>query len=179
MRSGPNRIWAWLGAPLILVLWLLAAPLAAQEVALVHLIEDDVRHAVQHGVADAALAGGSEACITLGTWKAWEALRVLSPEPCSPFSLGRKGMTLGELCQDGPLHARDALTTILRVTQAVEHAHGQARACTRTRRHESSTRHVRASSFSASGSSFSAVHPKPSTVVINCLNFASKFGYQV
>ncbi len=51
---------------------------------------------VQHGVADAALAGGSEACITLGTWKAWEALRVLSPEPCSPFSLGRRGMTLGE-----------------------------------------------------------------------------------
>ena len=51
---------------------------------------------VQHGVADAALAGGSEACITLGTWKAWEALRVLSPEPCCPFSLGRKGMTLGE-----------------------------------------------------------------------------------
>ena len=51
---------------------------------------------VQHGVADAALAGGSDACITLGPWKAWEALRVLSPEPCCPFSLGRKGMTLGE-----------------------------------------------------------------------------------
>ena len=51
---------------------------------------------IQYGVADAALAGGSEACITFGTWKAWEALRVLSPDPCSPFSLGRKGMTLGE-----------------------------------------------------------------------------------
>ncbi|MCK6450346.1 MAG: beta-ketoacyl-[acyl-carrier-protein] synthase family protein [Alphaproteobacteria bacterium] len=51
---------------------------------------------VKTGRARAALAGGSEACITLGTMKAWEALRVLAPDTCRPFSGGRKGMVLGE-----------------------------------------------------------------------------------
>jgi len=51
---------------------------------------------VKSGRARAALAGGSEACITFGTMKAWEALRVLAPDTCRPFSGGRKGMVLGE-----------------------------------------------------------------------------------
>ena len=48
------------------------------------------------GAAEVALAGGSEACLSLGTWKAWESMRVMAPEPCRPFSRGRRGMTLGE-----------------------------------------------------------------------------------
>ena len=51
---------------------------------------------VKSGRARAAVCGGSEACITFGTMKAWEALRVLAPDACRPFSGGRKGMVLGE-----------------------------------------------------------------------------------
>jgi len=51
---------------------------------------------IRHGRAEAAIVGGAEACLTLGTWKAWESLRVMAPEVCRPFSLGRQGMILGE-----------------------------------------------------------------------------------
>jgi nodulation protein E len=51
---------------------------------------------VKSGRARAALGGGSEACITFGVLKAWEALRVLAPDTCRPFSGGRRGMVLGE-----------------------------------------------------------------------------------
>lgn len=51
---------------------------------------------IRHGMAEAALAGGSEACFTLGSLKAWEALRVMAPDTCRPFSRGRRGMVLGE-----------------------------------------------------------------------------------
>lgn len=44
---------------------------------------------VRAGMVDRALAGGSEACLTLGTLKAWEALRVLAPDCCRPSYLGR------------------------------------------------------------------------------------------
>ncbi len=53
-------------------------------------------HMVRSGVADAALAGGTEACITLGTVKAWEAMRVMADDTCRPFSRQRRGMVLGE-----------------------------------------------------------------------------------
>ena len=43
-----------------------------------------------------ALAGGAEACITVGTMKAWEALRVMSADTCRPFSRTRSGLVLGE-----------------------------------------------------------------------------------
>jgi nodulation protein E len=43
-----------------------------------------------------ALAGGSEACLTVGTIKGWEALRVLSSDTCRPFSKDRSGLVLGE-----------------------------------------------------------------------------------
>jgi nodulation protein E len=51
---------------------------------------------LQSGVADVALAGGVEACITVGTVKAWEAMRVMADDTCRPFSQGRRGLVLGE-----------------------------------------------------------------------------------
>jgi nodulation protein E len=48
------------------------------------------------GTADLAITGGSEAPFSLGILKAWEAMRVVSPETCRPFSKDRRGMILGE-----------------------------------------------------------------------------------
>lgn len=48
------------------------------------------------GRADVMLAGGTDASISFGVMKAWEALRVLAPEICRPFSAGRQGLVLGE-----------------------------------------------------------------------------------
>ena len=43
-----------------------------------------------------AIAGGSEAPFSMGVLKAWEAMRVLAPDTCRPFSCDRRGMVLGE-----------------------------------------------------------------------------------
>jgi nodulation protein E len=51
---------------------------------------------INSGLVDAAVAGGAEACLTLGTLRAWEAMRVLAPDTCRPFSAGRRGIVLGE-----------------------------------------------------------------------------------
>ena len=51
---------------------------------------------VRAGMVDTAIAGGSEACLTFEALKAWEALRVLAPDCCRPFSRGRRGLVLGE-----------------------------------------------------------------------------------
>ena len=51
---------------------------------------------VRTGQAQVALAGGTEACITVGTIKGWEALRVMSADTCRPFSRTRSGLVLGE-----------------------------------------------------------------------------------
>jgi nodulation protein E len=51
---------------------------------------------VRTGQSPVALAGGTEACLTVGTFKCWEALRVLSPDTCRPFSKTRSGLVLGE-----------------------------------------------------------------------------------
>jgi len=51
---------------------------------------------VRNGVTDLALTGGSEAPFSFGILKAWEAMRVVSPETCRPFSKDRRGMVLGE-----------------------------------------------------------------------------------
>jgi nodulation protein E len=51
---------------------------------------------IRAGRADRAVVGGSEAPINFGGMKAWELLRVLTPDLCRPFSKGRNGMTLGE-----------------------------------------------------------------------------------
>ena len=51
---------------------------------------------VRSGAARLALAGGSEAPFSYGLLKAWEAMRVISPDTCRPFSRDRNGMILGE-----------------------------------------------------------------------------------
>ena len=51
---------------------------------------------VRNGVVEAAIAGGSEAPFSLGLLKAWDAMRVVSPDTCRPFSRDRKGLILGE-----------------------------------------------------------------------------------
>jgi len=51
---------------------------------------------VRGGVTDLAIAGGSEAVFSMGILKAWEAMRVVSPDTCRPFSKDRSGMILGE-----------------------------------------------------------------------------------
>jgi nodulation protein E len=51
---------------------------------------------IRMGAVDVMLAGGSEAMLCFGGVKAWEGLRVLAPDMCRPFSLGRKGMVIGD-----------------------------------------------------------------------------------
>jgi nodulation protein E len=51
---------------------------------------------VRDGYADIAVTGGSEAPFTIGMLKSWEAMRVISPDTCRPFSKDRRGMILGE-----------------------------------------------------------------------------------
>ncbi len=51
---------------------------------------------VRSGVVDLAIAGGSEAPFSLGLLKSWEAMRVVSPDTCRPFSRDRRGLILGE-----------------------------------------------------------------------------------
>jgi len=58
---------------------------------------------IRSGAAPVMLAGGAEAPLTLGTLKAWEALKTLATEDtrdpaasCKPFSLDRSGLVLGE-----------------------------------------------------------------------------------
>jgi len=53
-------------------------------------------HMLRFGQAPVAIAGGAEACVTVGTLKGWEALRVLSSDTCRPFSKTRSGLVLGE-----------------------------------------------------------------------------------
>jgi nodulation protein E len=51
---------------------------------------------VRDGEAEAAVTGGSEAMFSIGMLKAWEAMRVIAPDTCRPFSKDRRGMILGE-----------------------------------------------------------------------------------
>ncbi|WP_439573196.1 beta-ketoacyl-[acyl-carrier-protein] synthase family protein [Phreatobacter sp.] len=51
---------------------------------------------LRSGLADRVIAVGTEAVITPGGMKGWEAMRVLSPDRCRPFSKGRNGLLLGE-----------------------------------------------------------------------------------
>ena len=51
---------------------------------------------VRSGAVHMAIAGGSEAVFSLGFLKAWEAMRVISPDTCRPFSKDRRGLILGE-----------------------------------------------------------------------------------
>lgn len=51
---------------------------------------------IRGGAMDRCITGGSEACVVPGVFRAWELLRVLSPDACRPFSRDRNGMVLGE-----------------------------------------------------------------------------------
>ncbi|KEO51962.1 beta-ketoacyl-[acyl-carrier-protein] synthase family protein [Thioclava pacifica] len=51
---------------------------------------------VRSGMVEGMLAGGSEAMLNFGGLKAWEGLRVMSPDGCRPFSASRNGMVQGE-----------------------------------------------------------------------------------
>src|SRR6202022_4034238 len=64
-------------------------------------------HMVRSGQAPIAVAGGTEACLTVGTVKAWEALRALSSDTCRPFSKNRSGLVLGEGAAMFVLEPRD------------------------------------------------------------------------
>jgi len=50
---------------------------------------------VASGKLKAVVCGGSDA-ISLLTYGGFNSLRVVDPEPCAPFSLGRRGLSLGE-----------------------------------------------------------------------------------
>jgi len=51
---------------------------------------------VRDGDIELAITGGSEAPFAMGNLKAWEAMRVVSPDTCRPFCKDRRGMVLGE-----------------------------------------------------------------------------------
>ncbi|MGH1351406.1 MAG: beta-ketoacyl-[acyl-carrier-protein] synthase family protein [Methyloligellaceae bacterium] len=51
---------------------------------------------IQQGQVKLGIAGASEAVINYGSLRAWQALHVLSPEGCRPFSKDRNGTVLAE-----------------------------------------------------------------------------------
>ncbi len=53
-------------------------------------------HLLRSGGATCAVTGGADACITFGTMKGWQAMRVTAPDTCRPFSRDRKGLVIGE-----------------------------------------------------------------------------------
>lgn len=77
----------------------------------------EAMHMVRGGRVDVAIAGGTEACLTPGSLVAWNALGVLAPDTCRPFSRNRAGMVLGEgaaiVVLEAEEHARARGATIL------------------------------------------------------------------
>ena len=72
---------------------------------------------IRAGAVDLGVAGASEAALTFGSMRAWQAMRVLSPEGCYPFSKRRNGTVLAEgagiLVLEDLDHARARGATIL------------------------------------------------------------------
>lgn len=56
----------------------------------------EAMHMIRSGRVDVAIAGGAEACLSLGSWVAWQSLGVVAKDTCRPFSAQRSGMALGE-----------------------------------------------------------------------------------
>lgn len=53
-------------------------------------------HMVRSGLAKVMITGGSDSMLSFGGIKAWEGLRVMSPDGCRPFCATRNGMVQGE-----------------------------------------------------------------------------------
>jgi nodulation protein E len=53
-------------------------------------------HMVRAGSVEFAVTGGAEAVFSLGAMKGWEAMRILAPDTCRPFSRSRSGLVIGE-----------------------------------------------------------------------------------
>jgi nodulation protein E len=51
---------------------------------------------IRAGMVDLGVAGASEACLTFGSLRSWQAMRVLSPDGCWPFAKRRNGTVLAE-----------------------------------------------------------------------------------
>ncbi|MDQ6648446.1 MAG: beta-ketoacyl-[acyl-carrier-protein] synthase family protein, partial [Pseudomonadota bacterium] len=72
---------------------------------------------IRTGLIDVAVTGGSEACLTYGALRAWEAMRVLADDCCRPFSANRRGLVLAEgagiFVLESMSHARQRGATIL------------------------------------------------------------------
>ena len=51
---------------------------------------------IRMGMIDMAITGGSDASICFGLVSGFDALHIVSKEPCRPFSIERGGMSLGE-----------------------------------------------------------------------------------
>ena len=75
------------------------------------------RDYIRNNMVDVAIVGASESVINYGTMKAWQALHVLSPQGCFPFSKKRNGTVLGEgagiLVLESYEHAKARGATIL------------------------------------------------------------------
>lgn len=72
---------------------------------------------IRSGMADIALAGGAEACLSYGVLRAWEAMRVLADDTCRPFCRQRRGLVLGEgagiLVLESRAHAQARGATVI------------------------------------------------------------------
>lgn len=51
---------------------------------------------IRNNMVDVAVVGASEAVLTYGSLRVWQAMRVLSPDGCFPFSKSRNGTVLAE-----------------------------------------------------------------------------------
>ena len=51
---------------------------------------------IRNDMVDVAVVGASEAVLTFGSLRVWQAMRVLSPDGCFPFSQSRNGTVLAE-----------------------------------------------------------------------------------
>ncbi|GAB4239068.1 MAG: beta-ketoacyl-[acyl-carrier-protein] synthase family protein [Methyloligellaceae bacterium] len=56
----------------------------------------NVYRMIRDGLVDIGIGGASEASLAWGTTRAWQAMRVLSPDGLYPFSRHRNGTVLGE-----------------------------------------------------------------------------------
>ncbi len=72
---------------------------------------------IREGLCDLGIGGAAEASLNWGTTRAWQAMRVLSPDGLFPFSKGRNGTVLGEgagvLVLEEYEHAKERGATII------------------------------------------------------------------